>query len=323
MYINNIELKHGLTLAPMAGVTDISFRALAREYGAELTVSEMVSAKGVYYKDKKTASLAASGPEETPFALQLFGSEPEIMSYAASKLREINPGISVIDINMGCPMPKITGNGDGCALMKDPGLAARIVRALSDNCGLPVTVKIRTGWDAESINAPYLAALCEANGAKAICVHGRTRDQLYRPPVDRKTIRQVKRAVSIPVIANGGIYSASDAVEMLEETGCDGIAIGQGALGRPWIFREILCALEGKPYTPPNTEEILKTAARHVRMLCADKGEFIGTREARKHLGWYIKGLPGAAEARNKINQASSVTSLIEILQTLSDGYIL
>lgn len=323
MYIKNIELRHGLVLAPMAGVTDISFRTLAKEYGAELTVSEMISAKGVYYKDKKTAALAASHKSESPFSLQLFGSEPEIMAYAAAKLREINPDISVIDINMGCPMPKITGNGEGSALMKNPALAAKIVRTLSDSCKLPVTVKMRTGWDNDSINAPYLAALCEENGAAAICIHGRTRMQLYRPPVDRDTIRQVKKAVSIPVIANGGIYNASDAVSMLAETGCDGIAVGQGALGRPWIFKEIQYAADGKNYTPPETDEILSVAARHISLLCADKGEYIGTREARKHLGWYIKGLPGAAEARNKINQADSSETLYEILRTLSKNTIL
>ncbi len=323
MFINNIELPHGLILAPMAGATDISFRTLAKEYGAELTVSEMISAKGVYYKDKKTAALAASHESENPFSLQLFGSEPEVMVYAALKLREINPAISVIDINMGCPMPKITGNGEGSALMKTPELAAGIVRTLTESCGLPVTVKMRTGWNKDTINAPYLAALCEDNGAAAICIHGRTREQLYRPPVDRDTIRAVKKAVSIPVIANGGIYTAADALNMLKETGCDGIAVGQGALGKPWIFREICCAMDGKPYSPPETEEILTVAARHVRLLCEDKGEYIGARESRKHLGWYIKGIPGAAEARNKINQACRAEELYDILRGLSNSVIL
>ena len=203
--IGSIEIKNGLVLAPMAGITDISFRSLCARFGASLTVSEMISAKGVYYKDKKTAALAASFKGEHPYAVQIFGSDPEIMGIAATSLRSINQDIDIFDINMGCPMPKITGNGDGSSLMRDPTLAGRVVRAVKDASSAPVTVKMRTGWDSSSINAPYLAQVCEANGASAICVHGRTREQLYRPPVDTATIRAVKRAVKIPVIANGGV----------------------------------------------------------------------------------------------------------------------
>lgn len=315
--IGNVEIENGLVLAPMAGITDKSFRTLAREYGAGLTVSEMISAKGVYYKDKKTALLAEPAEGEAPYALQIFGSEPEIMASSALKLTQVYPDISVIDVNMGCPMPKITGNGEGSSLMKDPALAGRIVRAIVDTLHVPVTVKMRTGWDKASINAPYLAAVCEENGASAIAVHGRTREQLYSPPVDTDTIRLVKKAVSVPVIANGGVYSGEDALWLLDKTGCDGVMVGQGAMGNPFIFSEIKSAFEGKAYVRPETDEILALAVRHVGMLCEDKGEYIGVREARKHLGWYIKGLRGASEARGRINRAERREELISILNSL------
>lgn len=315
--IGNVEIENGLILAPMAGITDKSFRTLAREFGAGLTVSEMISAKGVYYKDKKTALLAEPGNGETPYALQIFGSEPEIMAYSAAKLIESYPEISIVDVNMGCPMPKITGNGEGSSLMKNPDLAGKIVRALSDALSVPVTVKMRTGWDKNSINAPYLAAVCEQNGAAAVAVHGRTREQLYSPPVDTDTIRLVKHEVKIPVIANGGVYSGEDALSLLEKTGCDGLMIGQGAMGNPFIFSEIKCAISGKSYIRPETEELITLAMRHVGMLCEDKGEYIGVREARKHLGWYIKGLRGASGARDKINKAEQKEELTDILKAL------
>ncbi len=315
--IGNVEIENGLVLAPMAGITDKSFRALAREFGAGLTVSEMISAKGGYYKDKKTALLAEPGEGESPYALQIFGSEPEIMAFAAARLIEAYPGISVVDVNMGCPMPKITGNGEGSSLMKNPTLAGKIVRALSDALAVPVTVKMRTGWDKNSINAPLLAAVCEQNGASAVAVHGRTREQLYSPPVDSETIRLVKREVKIPVIANGGVYSGRDALALLDKTGCDGIMVGQGAMGNPFIFSEIKSALKGESYIRPETEEVIALAMRHVIMLCEDKGEYIGVREARKHLGWYIKGLRGASGARDKINKSESKEELLDILRAL------
>ena len=315
--IGNVEIENGLVLAPMAGITDKSFRTLAREHGAGLTVSEMISAKGVYYKDKKTALLAEPCEGETPYALQIFGSEPEIMAFSAGKLIESYPGISIVDVNMGCPMPKITGNGEGSSLMKNPALAGKIVRALSDALSVPVTVKMRTGWDKYSINAPYLAAVCEQNGAAAVAVHGRTREQLYSPPVDTETIRLVKREVKIPVIANGGVYSGEDAIKLLEKTDCDGLMVGQGAMGNPFIFSEIKCAMNGESYARPETEEVIALAMRHVGMLCEDKGEYIGVREARKHLGWYIKGLRGASGARDKINKAEKKEELTDILKAL------
>ena len=315
--IGNVEIENGLVLAPMAGITDKSFRTLAREYGAGLTVSEMISAKGVYYKDKKTALLAEPAKGEKPYSLQIFGSEPDIMALSARKLKEDYPEISIVDVNMGCPMPKITGNGEGSSLMKNPALAGKIVRALVDALPIPVTVKMRTGWDKSSINAPILAKICEENGASAIAVHGRTREQLYSPPVDTETVRLVKEAVGIPVIANGGVYSGEDALLILDKTKCDGVMVGQGAMGNPFIFSEIKAAFEGKAYTRPETDEIIALAMRHVGMLCEDKGEYIGVREARKHLGWYIKGLRGASEARGRINRAESREELFEILKNL------
>ena len=310
-------IENGLVLAPMAGVTDLSFRALCKRYGASLTVSEMISAKGVYYKDKKTSSLASSHPSEDNFALQIFGSDPEIMADAAKSLLTINPSIGIFDINMGCPMPKITGNGDGCSLMRNPLLAGRIVKALKNATSAPVTVKIRTGWDKDSVNAPLVARICEENGADAICVHGRTREQLYRPPVDVETIKKVKKAVNVPVIANGGVYCAEDALRLLDATGCNGVAIGQGAMGNPFIFAECIAAFNGTAYNSPQTDEILSVAVEHIKMICSDKGEYIGVREARKHLSWYIKGLTGAAEARRRINAAESSDELFSILAEL------
>ena len=315
--IGKFEIKNGLVLAPMAGITDVSFRKLCIRYGAGLTVSEMISAKGVYYKDKKTAALAASSDGESPFAVQLFGSDPEIMGIAAEQLLSINPAIDIFDINMGCPMPKITGNGDGSALMKNPELAGKVVKAVVNATNAPVTVKMRTGWDESSVNAPLLAQICEANGASAICVHGRTREQLYRPPVDTETIKKVKKSVKIPVIANGGVYTGEDAVRLLGETECDGIALAQGAMGNPFLFEECAAAIENRAYIAPATNEILKTAAEHVCLLCEDKGEYIGVREARKHLGWYIKGMSGAAEARRAINASETKDELFSILNGL------
>ena len=321
MYINNIELKHGLTLAPMAGVTDISFRALAREYGAELTVSEMVSAKGVYYKDKKTASLAASGTEETPFALQLFGSEPEIMSYAASKLREINPGISVIDINMGCPVPKIVNNGDGSALMKNPLLAGEIIEKTARAIQKPVTVKIRKGFDEEHINAVEMAHIAQESGAAAIAVHGRTREQYYSGKADWEIIRKVKEAVKIPVIGNGDVWTPQDAIDMRKQTGCDGVMIGRGAQGNPWIFKQILHYEQtGELLEKPSPQEVTEMILRHAKMQMEFKGEYTGMREIRKHAAWYTAGYKNSAKLRGKINETETYEELKELLSHLGNA---
>ena len=313
--LGNTEIKHGLVLAPMAGVTDRAFRILAKRQGAELMVSEMISAKAIKYKDKKTASLADFSEEEEPMSIQIFGNEPETMAYAASELCERFPALTAIDINMGCPMPKITGNGEGCALMRTPELAGRVVRAVSEAIQKPVTVKMRTGWDSGVLNAPFLASVCEENGAALICVHGRTGKQLYAPPIDRETIRLVKQAVTVPVVANGGVYSAEDAASLLEETGCDGVAIGQGAMGNPWIFRSITEYLDGGGQYTPSLEEKRNTALLHLELLVKYKGEYIGTREARRHIAYYLRGIKGAALCRDRLNHAESSEELYAVTE--------
>lgn len=335
MEIQNIKLKHGLALAPLAGVSDRSFRRLARRYGAEYTVSEMVSAKALCYEQlckrpvaearSKSAPLAAVLREELPMAVQLFGAEPEFMARAAQLLEanqyrgvcgEVPP--SVIDVNMGCPMTKIVGNGEGSALMKDPVLAARIVRAMRDAVKLPITVKIRSGWDDTQINAVEVAKRLEDAGAAMICVHGRTREQLYAGHADWSVIRCVKEAVKIPVMGNGDIFSATDALHLLEQTGCDGVMVARGAQGNPWIFAEILAALEGTSFSPPSTAERFAVALEHARTLVEEKGERIGVAESRKHLAWYLHGVRGAAAARNAVMSAVTLEELEQILFDLS-----
>lgn len=337
MKIKGIEIPHGLCLAPLAGVSDFTFRRLCRRYGAEYTVSEMVSAKALCYEQRtkrapsdsnsRTAPLAAVLAEEAPMAVQLFGAEPEFMAQAAALLEsgdyrgncgEIPP--AAIDINMGCPMAKIVGNGEGSALMKDPALAERIVSAVVRAVRLPVTVKIRAGWDKGSINAPELAKRLEAAGASMICIHGRTREQMYAPYADWSVIETVKGAVNIPVLGNGDIFCAADALRMMKETGCDGVMIARGAEGNPWIFSEILCAMEGSPYTPPSTEERLALALEHAELLVAEKGERTGVAESRKHLAWYLHGLRGAAVARNRIMSAPTLDQIREILSQLQQN---
>ncbi len=308
--LGDVAISHGLLLAPMAGVTDRAFRTVAKRFGAEMTVSEMISAKAMWYKDKKTAELADFSDEERPIALQIFGREPSVMAYAAAELAERFPDAVAIDINMGCPVPKVAGNGDGCALMKEPKLAGEIVRAVSDAQKKPVTVKMRTGWNAENINAPYLAQVCEQNGAALICVHGRTREQYYAPPVEHATVAEVKRRVSVPVVANGGIYTAEVAKEILESTGCDGLAIAQGAMGDPWIFRQIAAAIDGLPVIYPTSGEILEVALWHLDLLLRFKGSYIGVREARRQMSYYLKGVKEATSARNALNHAESAEEL-------------
>ncbi len=313
-----------LVLAPMAGITDHTFRLLCHEQGADYTVSEMISAKALCYRDLKTATLAQIREGEGPTALQIFGSEPSIMAEAAAMLEsgsytgcisEVRP--VAIDINMGCPMRKITGNGEGSALMKKPELICDIVRAVSGAIRLPTTVKLRTGWDSEHINAVECALAAVEGGAKAIALHGRTREQLYRPPVDYATIAEVMRAVKVPVVANGGIASGEDAKRILEETGCDGLMIGQAAEGNPWIFAELAAAIKGEPYIPPTVDERLAMGERHVRMLVADKGEFIGVREARRPLAHYSHGMRGAAAFRTAVNAAEDEVTLLRLIDRL------
>ncbi len=324
-YIGNTPIQKGLLLAPMAGVTDAAFRRICRRFGAEYTVTEMVSAKALWYKDKKTAVIARLSEEEMPAAVQIFGSEPPVMAYAAEVLSSPDSPAgripTAIDINMGCPMPKIAGNGDGCALMRDPVLAGKIIEAVRRATDLPVTVKIRTGWDASHKNCVEIAKIAASLGVSMIAVHGRTRSQLYAPPVDRDSITAVRQAVPdfIPVVGNGDIYTREDALSMLRETGCDGIMVARGAEGNPFLFREIAAAIEGKTCPPPTQRERVETAFAHMELLLAEKGSVTGVMEGRKHLAWYTKGLPGAAALRAAIMQAEDPDTVRALLSTLLD----
>lgn len=312
MRIGDLEITGHAALAPMAGVADRAMRELCRDYGAAYTVGELVSAKGVSMRDKKSASLLQVHDNERPMALQLFGAEPKVMADAAQYALGSRPDF--LDINMGCPAPKVAGNGGGAALMKDPKLAGRITKAVVDAVPVPVTVKIRSGWDENTINAVEVALECEAAGAKAITVHGRTRAQMYAPPVSLDIIRQVKEAVQIPVIGNGNIASGKDAQEMYEKTGCDFIMVGRAATGAPWIFAEINAWLSHEQaYLPPPASQRMLTLIRQVRMMVEYKGEYIAMREARKHAAWYMRGLHGAADYRRICGTLSSMQQLEEL----------
>ena len=309
MKINNIELKGYAALAPMAGVADRAFRELCIEFGASYVVTEMVSSKGLTMHDRKSDSLMFLGKTEKPAAVQIFGNEPSTMAEAAKKAAET--GCCAIDINMGCPAPKIAGNGGGSALMKDPVLAAKITEAVVKAIDLPVTVKFRSGWDENNINAVEFAKMQENAGASIITVHGRTRKQMYAPPVNIDIIRQVKEAVKIPVIGNGDIVDAVSAENMYKKTGCDFIMVGRGALGAPWVFNQINEYMENGIILPdPPIEERMDIMIRHITKLCEYKGEYVGMREARKHSGWYIKGIRGAAALRQEIGSLENMNQL-------------
>lgn len=304
MKIGNVELSSPVILGPMAGVTDLPYRLICKEYGVGLLVTEMVSCKALYYKDKKSERLMEIREEERPVALQIFGSDPQIMAAVVSQINDHNHDI--IDINMGCPAPKIVNNGDGSALMKTPDLAEEIVRAVVAASKKPVTVKIRKGWDADSVNAVDIAKRAEAAGAAAIAVHGRTRDQLYMGKADWSIIKAVKEAVSVPVIGNGDIFSIEDAVRMKDETNCDGLMIARGAQGNPWILRQVSHYLKtGEKLPDPTPEEKVLEALRHFERLVEYKGEHIGVLEMRKHAAWYLKGIRGGATIRNEINKST------------------
>ena len=310
MKIGNIEIdSRSAGLAPMAGVADMAFRELCCEYGATYVVSEMVSSKGLTMCDRKSKKLLVLSEKERPAAAQIFGNDPQIMAQSAKECLAFSP--DVIDINMGCPAPKISGNGGGSALLKDPILAEKIIRAVTDAVDVPVTVKIRIGWDSESINAVEMAQRAENAGAKAITVHGRTKMQMYAPPVDVKTIAKVKESVSIPVIANGDVTDGPSAAKMLEETNCDYILVGRGALGRPWVFSQISAYLKNEVILPePPVSEQMRVMVKHIRRICEYKGERVGIREARKHAAWYIKGIRGAAAYRREVGALSSIEEL-------------
>lgn len=317
MIIGNFQTTGIAALAPMAGVADRAFRELCVSFGAGYCVGEMASAKGLMMSDRKSAQLLDVTEPERPMAVQLFGSSPEIMAQAVEKALEHRP--QAIDINMGCPTPKITGNGTGSALMKDPQLCGRIVEKVVAAAGdTPVTVKIRKGWDSGTVNAVEVAVICEQAGAAAIAVHARTREQMYAPPADWDIITQVRRAVSVPVIGNGDIFSAEDAMRMLEETGCAMVMVGRAALGNPWIFSQINSLYEHERQLPsPGLAERMVVMRRHIEKLCEYKGEYIGMREARKHTAWYMRGLHGAAKLRGKcadLNRLEDMDALIRLV---------
>ena len=298
MQIGNIQLNGYAALAPMAGVADRAFRELCMAFGAGYCVSEMVSSKGIAYHSKKSAELMEISATERPCAVQIFGTEPETMAQAARFAMQYKP--EVIDINMGCPAPKIAGGGSGAALMRDPDLCGRIVQAVSRAVDIPVTVKIRSGFDEEHINAVEVALIAEKNGAQAVTVHGRTRKQFYAPPVNYDIIRKVKLALSIPVIGNGDIVDARSAQFVMEYTGCDYLMVGRGALGNPWVFREINEYFStGNIISAPTLEEKCGVLLRHIKSLVEYKGERVGMREARKHTAYYLKGFKNAAKLRN------------------------
>ena len=309
MKLGNIDIRNNLFLAPMAGVADRAFRELCIDFGAGFVTSEMVSAKGFTMGDRKSAELMTLSPKEHPCAIQIFGTSPETMALAAENALQFSP--DAIDINMGCPAPKVANTGAGSALMKDLPLAKEIVRAVVGAVDVPVTVKFRTGWDAANVNAVTLAKICEEEGADAVTLHGRTRQQMYAYPIDFETIAAVKQSVSIPVIGNGGIRDVASAVEMLTKTGCDGLMIAQGALGKPWLFQQIAAYLNHTVILPePPLEQQMLIMMRHIRSIVDYKGEKVGMREARKHAAWYLKGIRGAAAFRRECTQLESIDAL-------------
>ena len=320
LQIGNVKLENNLILAPMAGVTDLPFRLLCKEQGAALCCMEMVSAKGIYYNNKNTESLLTVDERERPVSLQLFGSDPEIMGAMTAKIDYRN--YDILDINMGCPVPKVVNNGDGSALMKNPILAGKIIESMVKNSSKPVTVKIRKGFDDEHINAVEMAHVAEESGAAAVAVHGRTREQYYSGKADWSIIADVKSAVKIPVIGNGDILDAKDVIAMKEQTGCDGFMIGRGAQGNPWIFHQILHYFEaGELIGKPPMEEMVKTMLRHAKLQIEFKGDYLGIREMRKHAAWYTAGSKGASKLRGRINDVESYEELEQLFTEFLSTY--
>lgn len=319
MYLSAEKLRSGALLAPMAGVADRAMRELCMGFGAIGCIGEMASSKGISMNDRKTSELLSLSEAERPAGVQIFGDVPEIMAKSIETCLKYSPDF--IDINMGCPAPKVAGNGGGSALMKRPELAAEIVARCVEVSPVPTTVKMRAGWDEDSINAPELAVLCEQAGAAAITVHGRTRKQMYAPPVDLEVIAEVKRRVGIPVIGNGDISDGKSAAEMFEKTLCDGIMVGRGALGRPWVFGQINEFLKSGTVLPdPPVKERMDIMLRHISALIANKGDYIGIREARKHSSWYVRDLRGAAAFRRELGNLESFAQLEAIAKKVIES---
>lgn len=318
MNIGNIELSAPLALAPMAGITDLPFRLICRRLGCGMTVSEMVSAKGLLYKNVKTTEMLRIDDGERPTAIQLFGSVPAELAEAARMVEA--SGADMIDFNMGCPVPKIVNNGEGSALMKNPQLAHDILAAMVKAVKIPVTVKFRAGWDDANRNAVEIARAVEAAGVSAVAVHGRTRQQFYEGKADWSIIADVKQAVSVPVFGNGDIFTVADGLRMLEQTGCDGLMIGRGADGNPWLFTALAAALRGEPLPqPPSLKERLTQAAEHLEMLIAYKNEVVAVKEMRRHISAYLKGMPHAAEFRGRFHKVDTQEQFSELLAEYSE----
>lgn len=313
--IGNVELKNNLVLAPMAGVTDLAYRPLCMEMGAGMSVMEMVSAKAITYNNKKTHEMLRIEESEHPVSLQIFGSEPEVMAEAVRRIEGECP-YDILDVNMGCPVPKVVNNGEGSALMKNPRLVGQIIEALVKATNKPVTVKFRTGFDAEHLNACEIAHVAEESGAAAVAVHGRTREQMYMGEADWDMIRRVKETVSIPVFGNGDLRSGADVVRMYEQTKCDGFMIARAARGNPWIFSEIIKYCEtGVQPDRPSLEELRDMMLRHARRIIETRDEFGGIREMRKHVAWYTAGLRNSSYIRREVNKVESYQDLEELLQ--------
>lgn len=317
MNIGKLNFDPPIFLAPMAGVTDRAYRVLIREMGCPLVFGEMVSVRGIHYRNERTLKMLESDENERPLAIQLFGNEPEVVSEGAKYLESLGSA-DIIDFNMGCPAPKIVNNGDGSALLKDPQKAYKILSALKKSVSLPVTVKMRIGWDGEHINATEMAKLAEDAGVDAIAVHGRTREEFYMGRANWEIIAKVKETMKIPVIANGDVRCEEDLDEIRKVTNCDGVMIGRAAEGNPWIFKRLIHYYRtGEKLSPPDKEEIAQTMLRHLRLLIKFKGDYIGVREMRKHAAWYTKGMAGGARLREMFNTAESEDDFLKIIYTL------